>query len=66
MRNAKERLMDTQAALEARGAKDVKFCFSNLSEKPLSQVANEVADALEAVLSGRTKALPSIGDRHTA
>jgi hypothetical protein len=63
---AKEKLLAAQAALEKRGAKDVKFFFSNLNEKPLSQVAEEVASALQAQLDGKVKALGPIGDRVTA
>ena len=60
--NAKARLQSLQAALKERGAEDVKFCFAALSEKPLSQVASEVADALDAYLKGNTNDLPPLGD----
>jgi hypothetical protein len=60
--NAKERLLAVQAALVAGGAKDVKFYFSNTAEKPLTQVANEVADALQALLDGNVRPLGALGD----
>jgi hypothetical protein len=60
--NARVRLQDLQAALKERGAEDVKFCFSVTAEKPLSQVAAEVGDALEAYLQGSTTPLPALND----
>ena len=63
--NARERLLGVQTALEARGVKDVKFCFSNTSEKALSQVTAEVADALQAFLNGEVRPLPKFDDLPT-
>lgn len=58
-----ERLKAIQERLEARGVTDVKFAWSRgAREKPLSQVANEVADALEAYLDGRFRPLPPFND----
>lgn len=58
-----ERLKVIQARLEARGVKDVKFAWGRgAHEIPLSQAANEVADALEAYLDGRFRPLPPFND----
>lgn len=60
--SAEVRLQQCQAALVERGVRDVKFCFGSLSEKPVSQVGADVADALEAVNLGRFQDLPDLGD----
>lgn len=60
--SAEVRLGKCQAALEKRGVRDVKFMFGVVSEKPLSQLASDVAEALEAVNGGNYKSLPSLGD----
>ena len=61
--SAKERLQKLQAELEQRGAKDVKFCFSRTNaEVPLSHVANDVADALQALIDGRCTPMAKLGD----
>jgi hypothetical protein len=60
--NARERLLAVQAALEARGVKDVKFFFSVMSEKPLSQVVTEVTQALQAFLDDQVQPLPAFDD----
>lgn len=56
------RLEKCQTALCERGVKDVKFQFGMVSEKSLSQLASDAADALEAVNSGEYKDLPPLGD----
>lgn len=60
--SAEVRLKECRTALQQRGVKDVKFLFGALSEKPLSQVASDVADALEAVNSGKFHELPKLDD----
>jgi hypothetical protein len=60
--NAKERLLGVQSKLEELGAKDVKFCFAHTEGKPLSMVANEVADALQARLDGKFRPLKAFDD----
>jgi hypothetical protein len=64
--NAKERLLAVQATLEERGAKDVKFYFGNTAERPLSQVATEVADAIQALLNNNVRPLEPFGDEPQA
>ncbi len=59
--NAKERLHALQAELTERGVKDVKFYFSR-PEAQLSQVATDVADALEAYINGNYSPLEKLGD----
>ena len=56
------RLKGLEQKLKDRGVKDVKFFWGPLDEKPLSQIAEDVCEVLEAVLSGNTKPLPPIGD----
>jgi hypothetical protein len=58
--SAEERLATCQAALRERGIQDAKFCFGQISERPVSQVASDVADALEAVLAKNYQDLPDI------
>lgn len=60
--NARERLQKVQAELKQRKSNDVKFFLSVGGETPLSVVAAEAADALEAFLAGRVEAMPKIGD----
>jgi hypothetical protein len=60
--STQERLKERQVALENSGVTDVKFCFGNLSQKPVSELASEAADALEAVSKGRAKKAKPIGD----
>lgn len=63
----KERLQRAQAELQRRGALDVKFSYNfsmfdppkNLSAEKLG---SDVADMVEAVLEGRTRPMPPIGD----
>ncbi len=62
MSNEKDRLDRVQAELKKRGFKDVKFFFGPIGNKPLSEVANEAANFLEAILNGRTRPLPKFGD----
>ena len=58
----RERIQSCQDRLIARGVTDIKFFWGNASEKPLSQVCNDVADALEAALEGRCRPVPPFGD----
>lgn len=60
--DAREKLSSVQAALEERGVRDVKFCFSDVTETPLSYVASDVAVAMDAYISGRVHLLPPLGD----
>ena len=62
--SANQRLLKMQSALKERGLRDVKFCFSatKLAELPSSQVANSVADFLEAYYNGRYKVVEKIHD----
>ncbi len=58
------RLQAMQSALEERGVKDVKFCFSSaaLVTKPSSEVSSGVADFLDAYYCGRSTKVDRIGD----
>ncbi|MCA3268421.1 MAG: hypothetical protein ING19_20440 [Azospirillum sp.] len=60
--DAKMRLNRCRSLLEKRGVKDVKIVFGDLSEKPLSHVASDLAEALEAVAAGRFRELPKLQD----
>ena len=60
--SAEERLEKLQAALTKRGVKDAKFFFGVVSEKPPSQLASDVAAALEAVTAGKFSLMPALGD----
>lgn len=61
--SAANRLQGVQSALEQRGVRDVKFCFSlNMAEKPGSEVAVSVAGFLDAYLKGRYREVERIGD----
>lgn len=62
--NAQERLRVLQTELESQGVDDVKFFFALTDEKPLSEVANDVADALRAYVDGRTHNLESFSDSY--
>jgi hypothetical protein len=57
-----ERLEQSRVALKKRGVKDVKFCFGSLSEKPISKLSSEAADALEAVSDGSANTALPLGD----
>ena len=61
--NGQERLKGIQSRLEKMGAKDVKFCFANTGDKPLSVVANDVANALQARLDDKHTIAKPFGDR---
>ena len=67
MMSANTRLQEMQSALEKRGVKDVKFCFSSkaLASKPSSEVSSGVADFLDAYLCGRSTKVERIGDAPT-
>jgi hypothetical protein len=60
--SAKDRLQVLQAALEERGARDVKFFFNLGSDTQLTKVVSDVADVLDAVIAGRTVPMPLLGD----
>ena len=61
MADVKERLKACEDALKERGVLDVKFFFgSSLHEKPLSDLASDVANALELVARGNLKDLPPL------
>ncbi len=61
--SAKERLQVVRAALEQRGARDVKFCFApGVTGMPLSEVHNGVFDFLDAYLNGRSTPVAKVGD----
>jgi hypothetical protein len=59
---AEKRLEKCQAALQERGVRDVKFFFGVVSEKGLSQLSTDVADALEAVVRAEYEPFGSLGD----
>lgn len=59
--NAKVRLQALEAQLRERGVVDVKFFF-NRSNKALSGVMADVANALDAVVSGRFDNAKPLGD----
>lgn len=59
--SAKERLQAVQAALEARGVRDVKFCFAKgVKEHPSTEVVAKVATFLETYAAGKCVPLTSI------
>ncbi len=60
--SAKERLDALQAKLVARGVKDVKFYFTLGSEMSKTGLANDVADVLDAVESGRVREIQSFSE----
>lgn len=51
--SAKERMQDLQAALNERGAEDVKFYFSQGCDTPASHVAEDVEHVLRSYIDGR-------------
>lgn len=59
---SEKRLEQLQAVLTERGYKDVKFFFGAISETPVSQLAADVADALDAVVQGQAIAQVGLGD----
>ena len=60
MSSVEERLKTCQSALQNRGVTDVKFFFGSLFGKPLTELASDVADALECVAAGKSTELPPI------
>ena len=56
------RLENCQTTLCERGVKDVKFRFGAVSEKSLSQLSSDAADALEAVNKGEYETMAPLGD----
>ena len=63
--SAKARLQTIEAALRERGVVDVKFLFTN-NGASLSALADNVADALEAVLQGHATPSAALGDYNAA
>lgn len=57
----RERLDRVQRELEKRGVVDVKL-FMVPTTKPLSEVCDEAADVLEAILAGNTHPLEPFND----
>jgi hypothetical protein len=64
--DGRERLAACEETLHERGVRDVKLAFGQTGEKPLSQVAADVADALDAALSGDFENLPDIDESSVA
>jgi hypothetical protein len=61
--SANTRLHELQSALQTRGLRDVKFCFTlGLAEVPHSEVVAGVSDFLDAYLKGRFTVVDRIGD----
>lgn len=60
--NAKQRLQAMQATLRDRGVVDVKFFFKKQPHASLTNVANDVADVVEAMLEKRYKPYAGVGD----
>lgn len=61
--SAKDRLLTQQAALQKRGVKDVKFCVSVNSEMSVAELAQDVAEVLEAVeKGGRAREISSFAE----
>lgn len=60
--SANNRLQNLQAALVARGVKDVKFFFTSSDKTSLKSLSKDVADFLDAVLAERVAPFPKIGD----
>jgi len=58
-----QRLNNSHTALKQKGVTDVKFFFRTSTETPLSQVVDDSALLLEAVLAGKFKPMEPIGDR---
>ena len=60
--DVKKDLEDRCDQLSQRGVKDVKFCFASLSERPLSHVAKDVVEVMDAVLAKKFKPMAPLGD----
>jgi hypothetical protein len=58
--SAKVQLQQLQAALQERGAKDVKFFLQE--GHSLSKMVSDAADVLNAVIHQRCSPLPAFGD----
>lgn len=56
------KLFALQAELARRGVKDVKFFFGAISEKTLTDVASDVAEALQAVVDGKFSPMQPLND----
>jgi len=59
---AKDRLDQIQKELENRGYQDVKFHIVNAEDKTLEDLGHEAADFLQAILDGKHKPAPRLGD----
>lgn len=65
-----EDAMSTQAALlkekwralQAEGARDIKFCFGPLAEETEESVCASINEALDAIKAGEYSELPPLGD----
>jgi hypothetical protein len=55
-------LREKYAALQAKGALDIKFCFGPLAEETSESVCASINEALDAVAAGEYDTLPSLGD----
>ncbi len=60
--SAEQRLNSCCEQLKEDGVKDVKFCFAQLSEKPLSRVANDAAEVLSAIINKQHSGMKPLGD----
>lgn len=63
---SESRLAQLQDTLTARGYKDVKFFFGAISETPVSKLATDVADALDAVVNNLATRESALGDSRRA
>lgn len=57
-----EALREKYRALQATGARDIKFCFGPLCEETEEDVFESVSTALDAITAGAYSELPPIGD----
>ena len=60
--STEQRLRGCTDALVDQGVKDVKFYFASLSEKPLSVLAQDTVEVLDAILESKYKALKPLDD----
>ena len=57
-----EILREKYSALQAAGARDIKFCFGPLSEETDESVCGSINAALDAIYAGEYSDLPALGD----
>lgn len=57
-----ETLKAKWAALQAKGALDIKFCFGPLAEETDESVCASINEALDAIEHGEYSDLPPLGD----